>query len=188
MSVGTAEATIDDLLAMPDDGIQRWLIRGDIREGGMTQRNRFHSKSEARVVQLIGNWLDTQPEPRGEIHSGEAGVILSRNPDTSVGIDLVYVSHEIEAIDSDETTMIEGVPILAVEISSPSTKEEETNERIDELLEAGTAAVWVIDPYFQTITVYRNHQPPRMYSGNDSIGDEDYLPGFREAVVRFFKR
>jgi len=56
------------------------------------------------------------------------------------------------------------------------------------LLEAGTAAVWVIDPYFQTITVYRNHQPPRMYSGNDSIGNEDYLPGFREAVVRFFKR
>ena len=188
MSVGTAEATIDDLLAMPEDGIQRWLIRGEIREGGMTQRNCFHSKSEARAAQLLGTWLDTQPEPRGEIHSGEADVILSRNPDTSIGIDLVYVSHDVEAIDSDETTMIDGVPILAVEISSPSMKEEETNERIDELLEAGTKAVWLIDPYFQTITVFRSHLPPRMYSGNDSIGSEDYLPGFQEPVVRFFKR
>lgn len=188
MSVGTAECTVSDLLEMPDDGIQRWLIRGELREGAMTQRNRFHSKSGARFAQLIGEWLDLQPEPRGEIHSGEAGVILSRDPDTSVGIDVVYVSHQAESHSTDETTMLEGAPILAVEISSPSTKEEETNERIDVLLAAGTSAVWVVDPYFQTITVYRADRSTRMYSGDDSIASQEYLPGFQSPVARFFKR
>jgi Uma2 family endonuclease len=188
MSAGTTLMTTEELLAMPDDGIQRWLIRGELREGGMTQRNRFHGRTEARFTQLLGNWVDSRPAPRGEIYCGETGAVLHRDPDTSVGLDVMYVSHEIAAANPDHTQMIDGVPILAVEILSPSTKEEETNERIRELLAAGTRAVWIVDPYFHTVTIYSRERPPRMYSGNDVLASEPYLPDFSMPVVRFFTR
>lgn len=188
MSAGTTLLTTEDLLAIPEDGVRRWLIRGELRAGGMTERNRFHSRAEARIAQLIGNWLDTCPKPRGEVYSGEAGVILARDPDTSVGIDVVLVSPEVAALNPDHTQLIDGIPILAVEVLSPSAKEEETNERIHELLVAGARAVWLVDPYFETITVYRRERAPRMFSGDDVLADESYLPGFSEPVTRFFQR
>jgi Uma2 family endonuclease len=188
MSAGTTLMTTEELLALPDDGVQRWLIRGELREGGMTQRNRWHTRTEARFAQLLGDWLDTRPEPRGEIFSGEAGVVLTHDPDTTVGIDLVYVSAEVAGKNADDTQLIDGVPILAVEILSPSTKEEESNERIRELLAAGTHAVWIVDPYFHTITIYSRERSPRMFSGNDVLASEPYLPNFSMPVVRFFTR
>jgi Uma2 family endonuclease len=188
MSVGSSLMTVEDLLAMPDDGIQRWLIRGELREGGMTLRNRFHGRTEAHFVQHLANWVDSRPEPRGDVFCDETGAILRHDPDTSVGLDVMYVSPEVAAANPDHTQMVDGAPILAVEVLSPSSKEEETNEKISELLEAGTEAVWIVDPYFQTITAYRRDRAPRMFSGDDVISNESYLPGFSMAVAKFFKR
>lgn len=42
-----------------------------------------------------------------------------QNPDTSVGIDVAYVSAEVIAQQGARTTMIDGVPTLAVEVLSP---------------------------------------------------------------------
>ena len=63
--------TTADLLAMPDDGMERWLIDGELREKPMTKRNRFHSSIMVRVAQLLANWLDQQPKPRGQVLCGE---------------------------------------------------------------------------------------------------------------------
>jgi hypothetical protein len=108
--------TIADLEAMPgDDGVDRWLIRGQLREREdpeVTKRNRFHSALMSRISQLIGNWLDTQPEPRGEVYSGEVGVYLRRNPDTAVGVEVVYMAPGTPPAQFDDTTMIDGLPVL----------------------------------------------------------------------------
>ena len=40
---------------------------------------------------------EQQPTPRGEILVGDAAFRLRRNPDTTVGIDLAYVSAEMAA-------------------------------------------------------------------------------------------
>src|SRR5438477_7121804 len=139
--------TTEELLALPDDGTERWLIRGQLRETPMTVRNRWHSRIMARLAHLLESWLEGQPEPRGSVLCGEAGVRLRRDPDTTVGIDVVYVSAEVAARQSDETTLIEGVPVLAVEILSPNDTQAEINEKIDDYLAAGVAVVWVSDPH-----------------------------------------
>jgi len=129
--------TTEELLAMPDDGVRRWLINGQLREerpgpGGeqMTKRNRWHSRIMIRVGKFLDNWLDQQPEPRGEVLGDEAGVRLRRNPDTTVGIDVVYIAHEVAALTSADTTMIDVVPVLAVEILSPSTTQPDLDEKL----------------------------------------------------------
>src|SRR5262245_49504845 len=127
MAIGTKQMTTEELLAMPDDGVERWLIRGELREkreevGGkpMTIRNRFHCRLTTRVGKFLDNWLDGQTVPRGAVLAGEAGVRLREDPDTTVGIDVAYFSAEVLGRQSDETTLMVGAPTLAVEIISPS--------------------------------------------------------------------
>src|SRR5271166_3504265 len=90
-----------------------------------------------RVAKFLDNWLDQQPEPRGAVLCGEAGCRLRRDPDTTVGIDVVYISAELAARESDETSLIDGVPVLVVEILSPGDTQEEVDEKIDGYLQAG---------------------------------------------------
>ena len=62
--------TIAEFLALPDDGVERWLVNGEVwdfvvEKHGMTVRDRMHGRATARIRQLLGNRLDTQPSPRG---------------------------------------------------------------------------------------------------------------------------
>ena len=182
--------TIDDLLAMPDDGVERWLIRGELREkdAEMTKRNRHHAALTARLSQLIGNWIDTQPEPRGEVYDGEAGLYLRRNPDTAVGVDVVYMPPGSAAAQTDLTTMLEGKPTLAIEVLSPSNTEEEVNEKVDDYLAVGVPLVWIVDPHLQTVTVLRPNLPPEMFNTTHTLSADPHMPGFTVPVIKLFRR
>ena len=187
MPVVAAHAmTTVELLALPDDGVERWLIHGELREKPMTKRNRWHSRIMVRVGKFLDNWLDEQPEPRGEVLCGEAGVILERDPDTTAGIDVVYVSAEVAARRSDDTTLIEGVPTLVVEILSPSDKQEEINEKLDAYLGAGVKVVWVIDPHDRTVLVYRPGSKTQLVNDDQELSGEPELPGFRVRAAQLF--
>ena len=87
--------TVEEFLALPENGVHRELIQGRVREMGMTVRNRFHSRIEARIVQRLLNWLDQQPQPHGEVVCGEAGFRLKGTKESLVGIDVALVSHEL---------------------------------------------------------------------------------------------
>jgi Uma2 family endonuclease len=188
MSVAAAPRpmTTEEMLALPEDGVERWLIRGQLREKPMTVRNRWHSRIMIRVGKLLDNWLDQQPEPRGSVLGGEAGVRLRRTPDSTVGIDVVYISAEAAARQTDETTLIDGPPILAVEILSPNDTQEEIDEKIDDYLQAGVPLVWIINPRRRTVEIFRPGAEPEMVNVRQELSAEPHLPGFRVQVAQFF--
>jgi hypothetical protein len=45
--------TTEQLLAMPDDGIERELIKGKLRESGMTRRGMPHATAGAKITTLL---------------------------------------------------------------------------------------------------------------------------------------
>ena len=112
----------------------------------MTTGNRFHSRVMVRIAHVLEGWLERQPEPRGEILCGEAGVRLKRDPDTTVGIDVVYVAADVATAQTDDTTIVDGVPVLVVEILSPYDTQDEIHEKIDAYLGAGVPLVWIVEP------------------------------------------
>jgi Uma2 family endonuclease len=178
--------TLEEMLALPEVDVDRELFEGRLVERPMTLRNRWHSGAEARLARLLCEWLETLPEPRGQIHSGEAGFRIRRNPDTSVGIDVAYVSAEVIAATPETSPYFEGPPILAVEILSPSNLHGEMVEKIRAYLDAGVALVWLVDPYFRTVIVYRPDVPPQMFNVQQELSGEPHLPGFKTAVTRIF--
>jgi Uma2 family endonuclease len=154
----------------------------------MTVRNRRHSRLTARIAQLLGNWLDQQPAPRGEVFDGEVGCRLSRAPDTTVGIDVMLVSPELAAQDPEDTTLVDGVPTLVVEVLLPNDTVEEIGEKVDACRNTGVPLIWIVDPRFRTITVHRPSEEPELFNALQELSGGTHLPGFRVSVAAIFAR
>lgn len=184
MSSAIQLMTTEELLALPEDSIDRELTRGELREEPRTRRSRLHARTEARLAGLLQEWL--KAVRGGTVYSGEVGCILRRDPDSTVGIDVAYLSQEQESAQSDTTTLIESPPTLAVEILSPSDKHERITEKVDEYLDCGADLVWIVDPHFRTVTVHQRGCAPELFNENQKLTAEPHLPGFGVAVKEIF--
>lgn len=188
MSIASSLMTAEEFLRLPDDGIERELIDGEVRERGMTVRNRWHSFVQIQIGYALETWRRAQKPPRGTVHGGEVGSVLFRNPDTIVGIDVAYFSPEVTERESHWTTLLDGPPVLAVEILSPSDLQEDIVDKVRKYLLAGVALVWVVDPNFETVTVYRNDIGPQLFNNEQELAGEPFLPGLRIPVASFFRK
>lgn len=186
MSPVGSSITAEDLLALPDDGIERWIKDGRLRVDGPTIRNRSHSKTLSRIVFALESWVRQQASPRGEVLCGEAGVRLRRDPELTVGIHAVYIGQELASQTFAGTTIVDGVPVLAVEILSPSDKQDEVEEKIDDYLGAGVLQVWEVNPRRRTVTVYRPDREPEFFNVPQELVADPELPGFRVPLLALF--
>jgi Uma2 family endonuclease len=186
-TAATRPLTTADLLAMPDDGRRRWLIRGRLREQEKTIRNRFHSIAMVRLAGELYVWRSHQPAPRGEIVCGEARVCLPGEPETTIGVDIAYVLSGAIVYQTAETGLIEGVPTLVVEILSPSDAVGDIDEMITAYQAAGVPLIWVVDPRDRTVTIYRPGNEPTLVNATQELDGGDVLPGFRVPVARLFE-
>ena len=121
--------TAKELMTMPDDGMERYVIYGELREKPMTVRNRFHSSVVMKLGYVLIDWLTTQPMPQGKIVGGEAGICFPSDPESTVGVDVAYLSPEVSAEQehNTESTLIHGIPTLIAEVLSPSDTQKETH-------------------------------------------------------------
>lgn len=187
MAVGSVLMTTEELLAMPDDGVDRELIQGELRESRMTTRGRPHCEVAAKLTFLLHQWRARQPSPRGKIYVGEIRVRLRRDPDTVVGIDLAYVSAAAEQATGSNSSFIEGPPTLAIEIISPSDTAEGMSEKIHEYQSAGVPLIWYVDPAVRTVTAYRLDGRHVLFNTHQELTAEPELPGFCVAVAEIFE-
>lgn len=180
--------SLEEFLALPDDEFERELIRGELRERAMTRRNRSHARLEALLASLLHDWLKTQPEPRGDVFRGEVGCILRTDPPSSVGINVAYFSKDVADEPADQTTLLNGPPVLAIEILSPTDVLEEVDEKIDEYLATGVKLVWIVHPRRQTVTVYRLDADPELFNVQGTLRGDPFLPGLTMSVAEVFRR
>lgn len=179
-----------EFLALPDDGVRRMLIRGEVfdeEDDDMSYRTRRHSRRTARITFLLERWLEPQPEPRGEVANGDAGIVLRQDPESIVGADVAYFGPEVTAIESDESSLYDGPPRLAVEVLSPSARHVETQRKIDEYLACGVPLVWIVDPNRRTITVYERGRKPVFLEVGETILAEPHMMGFTIPVAEIFR-
>ncbi|MBA2244708.1 MAG: Uma2 family endonuclease, partial [Gemmatimonadetes bacterium] len=70
--------TAEELLRMPDDGIRRELVRGELRT--MPPAGRRHGKVAMRIGVRLGNFVEEHG--LGEVYAAETGFKLESDPDT----------------------------------------------------------------------------------------------------------
>jgi len=186
--------TVEDLLAMPDDGVERWIINGKLREKPpefkgvkVTVRNRHHSEIMSFVATALTTWLRTRPKPRGGVYCGEIGILLPGRP-TAIGADVAYAPADVVATQDDEkTTLLDGVPTLVVEILSPNDTVELTHEKVRTYIRAGVPVVWVLDPEDRTVKVYRPGVEAESFNVTHRMPEHSALLGFAPGVAELFE-
>ena len=180
--------TSDDLFTMrPSKKVDRWLFRGELRECKVTKRNPSHSAVIMAIGWLLRNWLVTRPKPRCQVYGGECYFRIRRHPETNVGIDVALASARQVARTTKKASFIDGPPILAVEVLSPYDKNKDVAEAIEEYLDCGVKLVWIVDPYAETVTVYRPNAEPVMFTKSQTLVVGPELPGFRCRVQEIFE-
>jgi Uma2 family endonuclease len=179
MSVGTRPLTAEELLAMPDDGMQHELVRGELitraaaggLPGWITMRLATHLQNHVDGHQL------------GATFSSDTGFLLSRNPDTVRQPDASFVSDK-RAVEI--AGVIPNAPDLAVEVISPSDLFSEIDAKVLEYLGAGTGMVIVINPVTRSATVHTPTAVSRL-TINDTIDGGDVVPGWTLPLREIFE-
>ena len=190
MATTSTLMTEEEFLALPDvEGVERALIRGELREwpSDMTTRGFAHSTVLSRIVYRLTDWLVRQPAPRGVIVSSEARIRLRADSPTFVGVDVAYFDARSRPSHPRKARFVEGPPVLAVEILSPSDSHEDVADKIEEYLDAGVALVWIVNTRFSTVTVYRPDAKPQLFNVDHELSGEPFLPGLVVAVAELFE-
>ena len=154
----------------------------------MTVRNRRHCRTVANVSAYLSEWVRQQPEPRGEVLTGEIGVRLDPASESHVGIDVAYISPELSEATPEEAVWVAGVPVLTVEILSPSDTVQDIMEKVNAYVTAGVVAAWVLNPYDRTLAIHRHGRAVRVLGADERVEGEDYLPGFAVGIAELFDK
>lgn len=166
----------EDYLRLPE-GVRAEYVDG---EAIMTPpATGGHNNAQRRLANLIEGSLD--PALLVVTESGVRRGQRVRIPDVSV-----FARKE-------DVAFYDQVPILVVEVLSPSTRSEDTVRKVTEYLEAGISQYWLLDRDHATLTVLVNAgdawQPaleldaehPR---GEVAVGDHGVVAVDLEALVR----
>jgi Uma2 family endonuclease len=180
----TRKLTYADFLRFPDDGRRHELIDGvhfvspcpDFR----------HQTLQMRMVLALGNYLEAMP----------IGIVLCAPMDCVLTMfdivepDLLVVLDDQKKIITKKN--IRGMPALAIEILSNSTRtvDEQTKRALYE--RAGAREYWIVDGDLDCLTLYRRgakqfDKPLLLRSAARDALTTPLLPGFSLSLERYFR-
>lgn len=186
----TKSVTLEDFLqaeAAAPEGVHLELIDGEIVERLMTTRSPQHALAVTRIGQSLATWLDEQPSLEGAVYSGDVRCCLRHDPDTLVGIDVGFWRGKQFADPPRHPPLMDGPPLIAVEVLSPSDTHEDITDKTRLYLDCGVAQVWIADPDFLTVTIHRPRLHPKFYHADENLTAEPELPDFSVRVDRLFR-
>ena len=136
----------------------------------------------ARIAVQIGIYLEKNNI--GELYGADATFTIGKNermPDVS------FVSNE-KLKDGEPVRKADFAPDLAVEVISPTDVYSKVLKKIREYLDANVKYVWLIEPEFQTVTVYVPPMKSESLTTEDILICEEVLPGFKLPIKEIFRQ
>ena len=175
--------TVDGLLALYRDGHEGELWEGEFVEVSP------NGGPHGWVARRLHNAIDAHANRLGvgEAWGTEAGFILHLSADTIVGPDVSVVPAAYAASMSlDDEGFHDVLPLLVIEVKSPSDREPAMAKKLTMYLDAGIPEVWWVRPRQRTVTRHWPDRDPVVHGHGDAIDDVEALPGFSIAVDDLF--
>jgi Uma2 family endonuclease len=167
--------TADDLLRLPDDGMRRELVAGELHE--MPPAGGEHGYVGGSALGELRAFLKQHPEIGGGFFAAGTGFRLARDLDTVRAPDVAYVGPDRLA-QARAGGFPELAPDFVVEVVSPNDTAAEIQQKMDEWLQAGVRLAWVLYPATRSAMVYRPDRAVDLLHADDTITAEPVLPGF----------
>jgi Uma2 family endonuclease len=131
-------------------------------------------------------WGYVQERNAGAVSTNDTGLLVETNPDSIRGPDLMLFadSKALANLNKKHTTR---VPVLVVEVLSPTDRPNVSTRRTSQYLRRGVALVWLVDPENRTVAVHESGQIAQVLDESGELTGGNLLPGLRFAVADFFK-
>ena len=176
--------TVEEFYALPDPpaGGKMELVRGRVVVG-MPPNGKHGTRQATAVAALFGFVRSNNLGETG----GEAGFLLSRDPDNVRAPDAFFISNEmLPAGGIPEEGWVPFIPTLVVEVVSPNDLDSEVMDKVEDYSEAGIPRIWVIRPKRRTVTVYRTGGLAQVLRPGDFLSSDDAgfaVDGFKLSVA-----
>ena len=171
--------TADEFADMPDDGVRHELIKGELLT--MPVPKLLHGLVTMKLSVLLYNHVKAN---NLGLVVGESGFHLETGPDTVVGPDVAFITHE--RVGTEKDCFYPGAPDLAVEVLLPSDRRGKVERKTALYLELGTRSVWNVNPRKRTVEVFHADGNRWLFHEDDELVD-DTVPGFRVPVSTMFE-
>ena len=182
MSIPTYNiTTAEQLLNAPSDLGRCELVRGELIM--MSPGKGRHGAVAMKIGRSLLNYLEGRG--LGEVFDSSTGFVVARKPDTVRAPDVSFITTE-RLMGQDLDAFLEGAPDLAVEILSPSNTFAEMRDKMAEYFAAGCRVVWIVDPLHRSLVIHRPHAGPVILAEDDTLTEEELLPGFSLVVREMF--
>jgi Uma2 family endonuclease len=175
MTATGIKMTADELFRLPDNGMRRELIAGELHE--IPPAGSDHGYTSLEVAFHMRTFLAQHPEIGGRMFAAETGFRLSRHPDTVRAPDVAYVSKERVQL-ARGPGFAEMAPDLVVAVVSPNDRASEVQAKVDEWLRSGVVLVWVLYSTIRTAMTYRAGGTISLLHADDIITADPVLPRF----------
>jgi Uma2 family endonuclease len=174
--------TAEEFARRPDPGYPEELVKGRIVP--LPIPGLRHGAVCTSVIYLLGDVDERQD--LGYVISNNSGVITERGPDSVRGPDISFYRYETIPRGSLPVGYPDVPPDFVVEVLSPDDRWPSVLAKVAEYLNAGVAAVAVLDPERRNLHLYEGDQPVRIPGESDDLALPALLGDFRVAVGRFF--
>ena len=179
--------TVDELLALPDDGWLYELVEGRLVR--MPPPVGEHGGVAGNLHIALGMWV--VPRGLGRVLAAETGFQLGSN--TVLAGDVAFVRAErVPARDSVEWKRYwQLAPDLVAEVVSPSQTRQDQEAKARTWLGAGVRLVWIVWPDTQQVDVWRTDaagaaRRATSLKRGDALDGLDVLPGFSYPLADLF--
>jgi Uma2 family endonuclease len=183
MSVATP-VTADQLLNMPRGTRRYELIAGELKT--MSPASWRHGSVAGRISSRLAE--NVERHNLGVTFIAETGFLLARDPDTVRAPDAAFIRKDHLPAQPPREAFWPGAPDLAVEVVSPGDTVSEVDETVKAWLDAGAMMVWVANPKWQTITVYRSATDIKVLTAGDELTGDHVVAGFSCPVAEIFRQ
>jgi Uma2 family endonuclease len=166
--------TAEELLRLSDDGMRHELLDGELRT--MAPAGGPHGRAGGWAGGHLIRFIDDAG--LGDVFMAETGFLLRRDPDHVRAPDFAFIRADRMPVEGLPRGFVPIPPDLVLEVVSPDDTASEIREKVQEWLDFGCQAVWVlyagprVDAYGADGTV-------RAYGPDDDLDGGAVLPGFR---------
>lgn len=179
---GIALLTLEEYERLPDeDGYSLELAAGRlVREPRPGAR---HGVIVGDLFRVLDSFVRERGLGRVVI---ETGFLLAEDLPTVRGPDVAFISAERLPAGPVPEGFWRLAPDLAVEVVSPSDSAAEIQEKVLQYLDAGTLAVWVVQPRTRTVEVWQPDADVHVVREEETLDGGDVLPGWRMEMKNLF--
>ena len=180
MAIDVKLMTVEELAAMPDNGMRHELVRGELIE--TMPVNEEHGEIAATIAALLRGPIKLAGRGRVGV---ETGVIISRHPPTVLGPDV-----SITLVGSDEPRaqgFLERMPEVVFEVVSPSDSAAEVPDKSWLYLDAGVQMVVAVWPRRAVVTIMTADGVTRTFGMSDDLDLAPVVEGVTLLVAEIFE-